>query len=50
MTSSTGLNYKYFRYNIGGGDDPENKNCTPHHMGNGKGLRAEMEGFNPTFT
>ena len=45
MTSSTGLNYKYFRYNIGGGDDPENKNCTPHHMGNGKGLRAEMEGF-----
>ena len=45
MTSPTGLNYKYFRYNIGGGDDPENKNCTPHHMGNGKGLRAEMEGF-----
>ena len=45
MTSPTGLNYKYFRYNIGGGDDPENKNCTPHHMGSGKGLRAEMEGF-----
>ena len=45
LTSPTGLNYKFFRYNIGGGDDPENKHCTPHHMGNGKGLRAEMEGF-----
>ena len=45
MTSPTGLNCSHFRYNIGGGDDPENKNCTPHHMGNGKGLRAEMEGF-----
>ncbi len=45
LTSPTGLNYSHFRYNIGGGDDPENKNCTPHHMGNGKGLRAEMEGF-----
>ena len=45
LTSPTGLNYSYFRYNIGGGDDPENKNCTPHHMGSGKGLRAEMEGF-----
>ena len=45
MVSPTGLNYSHFRYNIGGGDDPENKNCTPHHMGNGKGLRAEMEGF-----
>ncbi len=45
MTSPTGLNYKYFRYNIGGGDDPENRHCTPHHMGSGKGLRAEMEGF-----
>ncbi|MBQ9362906.1 MAG: hypothetical protein IJT97_05715 [Bacteroidaceae bacterium] len=45
LVSSTGLNYSHFRYNIGGGDDPENRNCTPHHMGNGKGLRAEMEGF-----
>ena len=45
LTSPTGLNYSHFRYNIGGGDDPENRNCTPHHMGNGKGLRAEMEGF-----
>ena len=45
LTSPTGLNYSHFRYNIGGGDDPENKHCTPHHMGSGKGLRAEMEGF-----
>ncbi len=45
LVSPTGLNYNIFRYNIGGGDDPENRNCTLHHMGNGKGLRAEMEGF-----
>ena len=45
LVSPTGLNYSHFRYNIGGGDDPENRNCTLHHMGNGKGLRAEMEGF-----
>ena len=45
LTSSTGLNYSHFRYNIGGGDDPENRNCDQHHMGRGKGLRAEMEGF-----
>ena len=47
LVSPDGLNYRIFRYNIGGGDDPENKNCTPHHMGasGGKGLRAEMEGF-----
>lgn len=45
LVSPTGLNYSHFRYNIGGGDDPENKNCTLHHMGGGKGLRAEMEGF-----
>ena len=45
MVSPTGLNYSHFRYNIGGGDDPENRNCTLHHMGGGKGLRAEMEGF-----
>lgn len=45
LVSPTGLNYSHFRYNIGGGDDPENRNCTPHHMGSGKGLRAEMEGF-----
>ena len=45
LVSPTGLNYSHFRYNIGGGDDPENRNCDLHHMGRGKGLRAEMEGF-----
>ena len=45
LTSPTGLNYSHFRYNIGGGDDPENKHCDKHHMAGGKGLRAEMEGF-----
>lgn len=45
LVSPTGLNFSIFRYNIGGGDDPLNRNCTPHHMGNGKGLRAEMDGF-----
>lgn len=44
MVSPTGLNYNIFRYNIGGGDDPLNTNCDPHHMAKGKGLRAEMEG------
>lgn len=47
MVSPTGLNWNIFRYNIGGGDDPLNRHCTQHHMGasGGKGLRAEMEGF-----
>ncbi len=45
LVSPEGLNFRIFRYNIGGGDDPQNANCTEHHMGNGKGLRAEMEGF-----
>ena len=45
MVSPTGLNWNIFRYNIGGGDDPDNAHCEPHHMGKGKGLRAEMEGF-----
>lgn len=45
LVSPEGLDYRIFRYNIGGGDDPNNANCTQHHMGNGKGLRAEMEGF-----
>ncbi len=45
LVSPEGLNYRIFRYNIGGGDDPQNRNCEPHHMGRGKGLRAEMEGF-----
>ncbi len=45
LVSPDGLNYSHFRYNIGGGDNPENRNCELHHMGKGKGLRAEMEGF-----
>lgn len=45
MVSPSGLNWNIFRYNIGGGDDPKNSNCEPHHMAKGKGLRAEMEGF-----
>ena len=45
LVSPEGLNYSLFRYNIGGGDDPQNRHCTPHHMGQGKGLRAEMEEF-----
>jgi len=45
LVSPTGLNYRIFRYNIGGGDDPLNRHCTLHHMAGGKGLRAEMEGF-----
>lgn len=45
LVSPSGLNMNVFRYNIGGGDDPENAHCEPHHMGKGKGLRAEMEGF-----
>lgn len=45
LTDPEELNYNIFRYNIGGGDDPLWRNCEPHHMGKGKGLRAEMEGF-----
>ncbi|MBN1183613.1 MAG: T9SS type A sorting domain-containing protein [Bacteroidales bacterium] len=45
LVSPDGLNFNIFRYNIGGGDDPLNRNCTLHHMADGKGLRAEMEGF-----
>ncbi len=45
LVSPDGLNFNIFRYNIGGGDDPLNRHCDPHHMGRGKGLRAEMEGF-----
>ena len=45
LVSPDGLNYSHFRYNIGGGDDSQNRNCELHHMGKGKGLRAEMEGF-----
>lgn len=45
LVSPEGLNYRLFRYNIGGGDDPQNRNCELHHMGKGKGLRAEMPGW-----
>lgn len=45
LTSPEYLNYNVFRYNIGGGDDPEHRNCTEGHMRNGKGERAEMPGF-----
>ena len=47
LVSPQGLNYRIFRYNIGGGDDPAWTHCTPHHFGarGGKGLRAEFEGF-----
>ncbi len=45
MVSPTGLNWNIFRYNIGGGDDPNWSHCTSHHMDSGKGHRAEMEGF-----
>lgn len=45
LVSQDGLNMKVFRYNIGGGDDPNWTHCEKHHMGKGKGLRAEMEGF-----
>ena len=52
LVSPEGLNYNIFRYNIGGGDDPENRNCDVHHMARGKGIRAEMPGFKhyPTDT
>lgn len=45
LVSPDGLNYNIFRYNIGGGDDPQNRNCDLHHMARGKGIRAEMPGF-----
>ena len=45
LVSPTGLNYRLFRYNIGGGDDPAWTHCEEHHMGKGMGLRAEMPGF-----
>ena len=44
LSSPDKLNYNIFRYNIGGGDHPSHYNG---HMCNGKGKRAEMEGFKP---
>ena len=49
ITSPDKLNMNIFRYNIGGGDDPSHYS-TPEkkgHMAEGKGIRAEMEGFKP---
>ncbi len=45
LVSPEGLNYNIFRYNIGGGDDPMNYHCELHHMGKGKGIRAEIPGY-----
>lgn len=45
LVSPEGLNYNLFRYNIGGGDDPQNRNCELHHMAKGKGIRAEIPGY-----
>lgn len=45
LTSEDKLNFNIFRYNIGGGDVPSHANG---HMVNGKGKRAEMEGFKAT--
>lgn len=45
LVSPDQLNFRIFRYNIGGGDDPNNVHCKKHHMAEHKGIRAEMEGF-----
>lgn len=45
LVSPAGLNYNIFRYNIGGSDNPSYADCREHHMRDGKGERAEMEGF-----
>lgn len=45
LVSPDHLNFRIFRYNIGGGDDPKNTHCKKHHMAKHKGIRAEMEGF-----
>lgn len=47
ITSPDQLNMNIFRYNIGGGDDPAHYSTpsSPGHMAEGKGVRAEMEGF-----
>lgn len=42
FVSPDGANMNIFRYNIGGGDNPEH---IGGHMLKGKGKRAEMEGF-----
>lgn len=47
LTDEDGLNFNIFRYNIGGGDAPSHYNG---HMCNGKGKRAEMDGFKASAT
>ena len=42
ITSPKMLNMNIFRFNIGGGDDPAHAGG---HMAEGKGTRAEMEGY-----
>jgi len=42
ITSPEMLNMNIFRFNIGGGDDPAHAGG---HMAEGKGTRAEMEGY-----
>ena len=53
LVDPNGLNINVFRYNIGGGDDPNWTHCTEHHFQlggehQGKGQRAEIEGFKVT--
>ena len=52
ITSPDGMNMNVFRYNIGGGDNPNHISTpgNPGHMAGagGKGARAEMEGFWPS--
>ncbi len=47
ITSADKLNMNIFRYNIGGGDHPSHYTTAEQkgHMANGKGVRAEMQGF-----
>ena len=47
LVSPEHLNMNVFRYNIGGGDVPAHYSQPgkPGHMAQGKGVRAEMEGF-----
>ena len=50
ITSPDGMNMNVFRYNIGGGDNPDHVSTpgNPGHMAHGKGERCEMEGFWPS--
>jgi len=50
ITSPEYLNMNIFRYNIGGGDNPQHYSTpgNPGHMASGKGVRAELQGFWPS--